>query len=192
MTELFETTPSLIHNKSLLELGCGAALPSIVAALLGASHVVATDYPDPIVLENLQHNLTAYRPVLNTRNSSAQLSGMGFLWGESPTEVLECLPKSEIPGFDIVVLADVSFNHSEHAKLARSVAATLKRHKDAVAYVYFTAYRPWLLDRDLALFDRLKEVGLVSEKVSSTIMKNLMFDVDLGVSRFACEYCRSC
>lgn len=41
----------------MLELGAGAGLPSLVAAILGARRVVVTDYPDADLIANLNHNI---------------------------------------------------------------------------------------------------------------------------------------
>ncbi|KXJ92844.1 hypothetical protein Micbo1qcDRAFT_160677 [Microdochium bolleyi] len=41
------------------ELGAGTALPSLMAALLGAGHVTITDYPSPEFLETVRHNVEA-------------------------------------------------------------------------------------------------------------------------------------
>ncbi len=38
------THPDCVQNRSVIELGCGLALPAIVAAKLGAASVVATDF----------------------------------------------------------------------------------------------------------------------------------------------------
>jgi nicotinamide N-methyltransferase len=47
----------LIQGNSVLELGAGAGLPSIIAALAGAQRVVVTDYPDASLVENLRYNV---------------------------------------------------------------------------------------------------------------------------------------
>jgi nicotinamide N-methyltransferase len=46
-----------LKNKSILELGAGAGLPSLVAAINGARNVVVTDYPDADLVENLRYNV---------------------------------------------------------------------------------------------------------------------------------------
>ena len=48
--DLFSVLPSV------LELGAGAAVPSLVAALNGARIVVATDYPDRDLVANMEAN----------------------------------------------------------------------------------------------------------------------------------------
>jgi nicotinamide N-methyltransferase len=85
--------------------------------------------------------------------------------------------------FDVLILADLLFNHSEHGKLVQSVTKSLK--KDGTALVFFTPYRPWLLEKDLAFFDLAKESGLVVEKVLEKVMDKVMFEEDPGVRRFS-------
>lgn len=50
-----------ISGKSTIELGAGTALPSMFAALLGASNVAVTDYPAPAVMEILRA-ISCYHP----------------------------------------------------------------------------------------------------------------------------------
>lgn len=47
-----------MKGKTVLELGAGGGLPSLVCALNGASQVVVTDYPDADLIENLHYNIT--------------------------------------------------------------------------------------------------------------------------------------
>jgi len=48
----------------ILELGAGAAVPSMIAALRGASYVLITDYPDKELVENIKYNLSENLPVV--------------------------------------------------------------------------------------------------------------------------------
>jgi EEF1A N-terminal glycine/lysine methyltransferase len=82
----------------------------------------------------------------------------------------------------VLILADLLFNHSEHAKLIKTVQMTLKKSADAKAYVFFTPYRPWLLEKDLAFFDLAREAGFVVEKTFEKVMDKVMFEEDPGVS----------
>lgn len=86
-------------------------------------------------------------------------------------------------GFDIVILADLLFNHSEHSKLVSSVQQTLKKSATARALVFFTPYRPWLLAKDMAFFDIVQDAGLVVTKVLETTMEKVMFEEDPGDER---------
>jgi nicotinamide N-methyltransferase len=91
------------------------------------------------------------------------------------------LPEGEV-GFDVLILADLLFNHSEHGKLVKTVELTLKKTKEAKAYVFFTPYRPWLLEKDLAFFELARERGFVVEKTFEKVMDKVMFEEDPGVS----------
>jgi nicotinamide N-methyltransferase len=84
--------------------------------------------------------------------------------------------------FDVLILADLLFNHSEHAKLIKSIQLTLKRSPNSRAYVFFTPYRPWLLEKDLAFFDLAREAGFAVEKTFEKVMDKVMFEEDPGVS----------
>ena len=290
------TTTSHGKGATVLELGAAAGLPSLTAASLGARKVVATDYPDLEIIENLRGNVernqalwrthvppaahaniekqTQRQSVLDdfderdvvkkTENGNeigtlerrADL-GTGtvvvqpYLWGSDPAPLLAQLPDSSngddndgnsdprrnpaiasVPtaastngthlkqntntspphakrGFDLILMADLLYNHSCHADLMRTIKSTLARpsypsppspppfekpatassntsppsasspssaspqdrknsnptlkfpshHPDTHpkpyprALIFFTPYRPWLLDRDLAFFD---------------------------------------
>jgi nicotinamide N-methyltransferase len=138
-------------------------LPSLVCALNGASRVVVTDYPDAELIDNLRFNIThcALPP---------SIVAEGYLWGAPIADIVRHLPENE-EGFDVLILADLLFNHSEHAKLIRTKA-----------YVFFTPYRPWLLEKDLAFFDLAREAGFVVEKTFEKVMEKVMFEEDPGVS----------
>ncbi|OMP87889.1 putative nicotinamide N-methyltransferase [Diplodia seriata] len=167
-----------VRNRTVLELGAGAGLPSLVCALPaggGASRVVCTDYPDADLVDNLRHNAAHAHPAL----SPHVLKVEGYLWGADPAPLLAHLPEGE-DGFDVLILADLLFNHSEHGKLVESVRRTMKREKAAVAYVFFSPYRPWLLERDLAFFDVATEAGLRVRKLGESVMEKVMFEEDPG------------
>jgi nicotinamide N-methyltransferase len=104
----------------------------------------------------------------------------GYLWG-APTDSLT-KHLSGAAGFDVLILADLLFNHSEHEKLIKSVQLMLKKSPDSVAYVFFTPYRPWLLPKDLAFFDLARASGFSVTKTFEKVMDKVMFEEDPGVS----------
>lgn len=59
---------------------------------------------------------------------------------------------------------------------------TLKQRPEAQALVFFTPYRPWLLQNDLAFFDLARNDGFVVEKILEKVMDKVMFEEDRGVS----------
>ncbi|KAJ9605489.1 Protein N-terminal and lysine N-methyltransferase efm7 [Cladophialophora chaetospira] len=166
---------SLVQNKSVLELGAGAGLPSLVAAILGARLVVVTDYPENELIVNLRYNIEHCSALENKSNTVAE----GYLWGSSPLSLMSHL-QSDTAGFDLLILADILFNHSEHAKLLATVRNCLKKTMDAVALVFFTPYRPWLLDKDLNFFELARADGFVVNKISEQVMDKVMFEEDPG------------
>lgn len=91
-----------VRGKSVIELGAGTALPSTMAALLGAAEVVVTDYPSPCLLSTLRTNVA--RNISKENSPSGyippKVEVMGHSWGHF--EGLE--EKKE--AFDVVIAAD--------------------------------------------------------------------------------------
>lgn len=102
------------------------------------------------------------------------------MWGASTETVTSHLDNEG--RFDVLILADLLFNHSEHAKLIKTVELTLKKAPGSTAYVFFTPYRPWLLEKDLAFFDLAREAGFNVTKTLEKVMDKVMFEEDPGVS----------
>ncbi|KAF1343709.1 putative methyltransferase-domain-containing protein [Delphinella strobiligena] len=173
-----ESNPTTTHSKSVLELGAGAGLPSLLSSILGATSVLVTDYPDAELISNLHHNIS-HCALLAQPVSPTKIQAKGYLWGADVTPLLATLPGNE-KGFDVLILADLLFNHSEHGKLLESIQKTLKREVRARALVFFTPYRPWLLERDLAFFDMAAEGGFEVEKIFERVMDRVMFEEDRG------------
>jgi nicotinamide N-methyltransferase len=202
-----EQNPSLIKNKTVLELGAGAGLPSLVCGILGAKKVVCTDYPDRELVENLRGNIEEFERDFGGNEGESESKGIdgrvvaeGYCWGADPAPLLSHLPSSPSPtdkkpnGFDILILADLLFNHSEHRKLLSTIQQTLShpperseashssssQTPEAKALVFFTPYRPWLYEKDMAFFDLAREAGFVVEKVLEEKMERVMFEDDPG------------
>lgn len=187
---LEQNAPSLLQTRTVLELGAGAGLPSLIAALSSATKIVVTDYPDADLIENLDWNVQNALP----EDARERISAQGFLWGADPEPLLAKLPDSgagQRGGFDTLILADLLFNHSEHSKLLQTVQQTLRkpttsainsnpREPPPQALVFFTPYRPWLLKNDIAFFEEARGCGFRVEKVFETVMEKVMFEEDRG------------
>ena len=172
---LEENAESIVKGKYVLELGAGAGLPSIICALRGARKVVVTDYPDPELIENLQFNIDHCEAIPDRTVISAE----GYLWGNASDKLRNHL-EGQSNGFDLLILADILFNHSEHEKLIESLCTTLNKSANARALVFFTPYRPWLLQKDLRFFELAREAGFHVEKLFEETMDKVMFDNDPG------------
>ncbi|KAK4634055.1 Lysine N-methyltransferase [Fulvia fulva] len=174
---LEEHKSEVVQNKTVLELGAGAGLPSLICGINGAKAVVVTDYPDAELIENLRLNVEGCASL----PKASKVRAAGYLWGADTAELQNLVPEMvQEGGFDLLILADLLFNHSEHTKLLQSIQRTLKKAPDALALVFFTPYRPWLLEKDLAFFALAKEGGFVVEKILEHVMDKVMFDEDPG------------
>lgn len=147
-----------------------------MAAILGAQKSVVTDYPDAELIENLAQNIATCSLL---PQPATTITAEGFLWGSSTKKVLAHLP-SPHRGFDVLLLADLLFNHSCHDALVSTIVQTLARTSDARALVVFTPYRPWLLEKDMAFFDLCRDKGLEVDKVVEEVMEKVMFEEDRG------------
>ena len=93
-------------------------------------------------------------------------------------------------GFDVLILSDLLFNHSEHTKLVASVKTFLRRpsrepatketEQPAKALVFFTPHRPWLYEKDLGFFELARQEGLHAEKIFTEVLDKPMFAEDKG------------
>ena len=111
----------LCLGKTVLELGAGSALPSVVAAKLGARRVCATDYPANDVVENIA------RQFLANGVSREVGHGLPLEWGSSDhaQAILSCLDGKA----DTILMAELLWKDTYclHKELLTSVSATLKR-----------------------------------------------------------------
>lgn len=204
---------TLVQGKTVLELGAGAGLPSLMCALHGAETVVVTDYPDEELVQNLRWNVEQLTNGTVTdgaggvdtgmstgtsangqeregreeeksdsssqrRKSDCDITVQGFLWGADPSPLLAS--PSTRSGFDLLILADILFNHSQHGALLSTLQATLKRDVEARALVFFTPYRPWLLEKDLDFFEKARETGMKVTKLFEQLLEEVMFPDDRG------------
>ena len=190
ISDYFEDDTSRVTNKTVLELGAASGLPSLVAGILGARKVVMTDFPDPDLIANMQKNIDECDAVGTPQGHIANtIDSMGFVWGADPDPLLERLPPDDdiqdstaapSKGFDVLILADLLFRHSEHGALVKTINETMRRAPESRAYVFFTSYRPWKKDLDMAFFDVARSGGLDIEQVEERKLEKPLFEGDPG------------
>ncbi|KAG8740242.1 nicotinamide n-methyltransferase [Ceratobasidium sp. 414] len=137
----------LCEDKSVLELGAGGALPSLVTALCGARQVrpsdargyrgfttirqvVITDYPDAPLIDNITRNID--RNIREDMRRTIKVEG--YVWGTDPRKLFgptdsgsgEDGARMKV-GFDMIILSDLIFNHSQHAALLDTCEAAIRR-----------------------------------------------------------------
>ncbi|KAJ2513163.1 Protein N-terminal and lysine N-methyltransferase efm7 [Coemansia sp. RSA 2049] len=176
----------IVQGKSVLELGAAGGLPSLISAVNEASRVVVTDYPDPDLIENIRKTVAMNMPQkLEDRSVIVD----GFKWGHEIERIQKLAPDG-CDAFDVLILCDLVFNHSEHDGLLRSVSQLMKKPSvdgsgggGGEAYVFFTHHRPWLADKDMQFIERAqKELGLEAVRIVEE-HTGVMFEEDPGDAR---------
>ncbi|KAF8581945.1 nicotinamide N-methyltransferase [Ramaria rubella] len=176
----------LCLDKKVLELGAGGGLPGLVAALNGAKRVILTDYPDEDLLHNLRINVNDNIPI--TIRDSVHVQG--HIWGRSVNELLS-VNGSPQEKFDLILMSDLIFNHSQHDALLQTTESSLAEidtsdpsppSKTPCVLVFFTHHRPHLAERDLLFFVKAKDRGWICEKIVTSQFPP-MFPDDSGDER---------
>lgn len=106
LSQYLSDNPKLIRDKTVLELGCGLGLPSLVAAYIGGN-VLATDF-HPDVEEYF---------LRNCRHSSIKCNYQRLNWRED---------KQDIGTFDVVMGSDVLYESKHPEEVARGLLRFLK------------------------------------------------------------------
>ncbi|CDK29041.1 unnamed protein product [Kuraishia capsulata CBS 1993] len=146
--QFLESHASEICGKTVVELGAASALPSLICHLVcGASKVVATDYPDAELLENIDFNLKENKCDMST------IVTRGLIWGN---DVEEVVAETDDGKFDWVILSDLVFNHTEHTKLLKN-CKDLVKPKTGKCLVVFSPHRAHLIHKDFEFFENAKE-----------------------------------
>ncbi|TFL02554.1 putative methyltransferase-domain-containing protein, partial [Pterulicium gracile] len=150
--------PTLYESKTVLELGAGGALPSLVAVKNHAEKVLVTDYPDDPLIDNIERNVRSNIE----KEDMHRVAALGYIWGTPVQKLLDVLgtaEESQERGYDLIILSDLIFNHSQHAALLTTCEKTLKNDPTATVIVFYTHHRPRFAERDLGFFELAKERG---------------------------------
>ncbi|KAL1900224.1 hypothetical protein Sste5346_002534 [Sporothrix stenoceras] len=133
VSEYCSVTDFDVGGKTCVEVGAGTALPSILAALLGAKRVAITDYPAEVVLNNLKENLSRNvkantnesdesTPPKKNPTSSTITSVDGHEWGKFDSEAVQ----AGYHAFDRMFVCDCLWMPWEHDNLRKSIDWFLK------------------------------------------------------------------
>ncbi|KAJ7155523.1 nicotinamide N-methyltransferase [Mycena crocata] len=158
----------LYQDKCVLELGAGGGLPGLVAAKNGAKHVVLTDYPDADLVKNMVHNVS------ENDAPEGRISVLGYIWGQPVQPLLTATKESK---FELIIMSDLVFNHSQHNALLTTCTQTLAQ--GGAVLVFYTHHRPHLAHRDMEFFSKARDRGWTCEEVLTRRYKP-MFPEDSG------------
>lgn len=59
----------------------------------------------------------------------------------------------------------------------------MKKSPASRTYVFFSPYRPWLYEKDMAFFDLARDAEFTVTKMFEKVMDKVMFEEDPGVSQ---------
>ncbi|EEY68119.1 uncharacterized protein PITG_18575 [Phytophthora infestans T30-4] len=121
----FAKHPELVEGRRVVEFGAASALPSLVALHFGAKLAVMTDYPNDLLLKNIETNIKRNAHLLGTGRRDVR----GHLWGSDTAALLKCLDappsavldeqkESETPDdstkarFEVAVVAECLWLHN--------------------------------------------------------------------------------
>lgn len=133
---------------TILELGAGTGLVSIVAAMAGASNVIATDY-EPIPLTLLEY-------AAEKLNNSAQKPFSSII---KTAHFDLCDENTPLPPADIVVAADIMYEPHTGKAMARRTQEALKRKSRVIV-----GDSPGRAGRP-AFLKELEALGIIGPKV---------------------------
>lgn len=162
LAQLFDNREIDCTGKRVLELGAGGALPSITSALNGAKKVVITDYPDEFLLDNIRHNVDSN---IQDPQILSRIVVRGHIWGAADVEQILDANDDGCP-FDLILLSDLIFNHSQHTNLLQTCFECLKGRVAGTAVgdqhlgqalVCFSHHRPHKVAEDMQFFQLAKE-----------------------------------
>lgn len=104
MTDLIERGVVTVKDEAVLELGAGSALPSIIAAKTGATHVFVSDYPSTKILDTMQENVEMNKIVADV---------IGYKWGED-VSIFRMKPS-------VILLSDLLWISTQHQALLKTL-----------------------------------------------------------------------
>ncbi|KAI8901738.1 hypothetical protein BC833DRAFT_576487 [Globomyces pollinis-pini] len=171
MTHYLDSHKELYQNKNVLELGAAASLPSIICSINNAKYVVSTDFPDLPILHNITKN--AEESIPEKLNKSFFVKG--YIWGDKEEHLDEPLTKNG--KFDLLLLADLIFNHNQHQQLLSSCKQLLS--DNGVILITYSHHNPKWIDRDMKFFELSEQYGFEFKKEYEERWKP-MFVNDVG------------
>lgn len=154
--------PGLVRGRRVLDLGCGAGVAGIAAALAGAAEVVLADR-DPAAAECAALSARASLLLRDERERSAGADASSFSSSSSPSQRRTCVVSSRVVDwdqaaaeaaqsrdssspsddgrFDVVLASDVLYDSGAAAPLSAALRALVKTGGEGVVLVADPARR---------------------------------------------------
>eukprot|EP01120_Amphizonella_sp_Union-15-10_P006302 TRINITY_DN1_c0_g1_i4.p1 TRINITY_DN1_c0_g1~~TRINITY_DN1_c0_g1_i4.p1 ORF type:complete len:259 (+),score=40.02 TRINITY_DN1_c0_g1_i4:82-858(+) len=146
LTEVLENPDFHLAGKCVLELGAGAGLPSLICVLRDAAMVVATDYPDDPLIQNLKSNILSNIP----EKKRDKIVAKGHIWGQNIESLLETIAHIK-PKFDLILCSDLIVYPHSHLGLLKTCSECLSENGEV--FVVFSHHKLEWVERDLKFFE---------------------------------------
>jgi predicted nicotinamide N-methyase len=119
IADYLAANPHLCCGRSVLELGAGGGLPSIVASKLDANIVVCSDFPDDDLLNNL-------RTLATLNDCPNNFVVASHRWGDDASNLLQYVCNDQhnnVNGFDLIIVAECLWKDTylQHDSLWNSI-----------------------------------------------------------------------
>lgn len=133
LAELVEREKIPVAGHTVLELGAGTGLPSLLMSTRAPPSclVVVTDYPDPGILGNLQANVARNKHLVA---KGCTLTCAGYEWGKDVEHLLTLLPPGH-SAYTTLILSDLLHFGDAHDVLVSSIIKLSARGPDSRIYV---------------------------------------------------------
>ncbi|KAF9883040.1 hypothetical protein FE257_004294 [Aspergillus nanangensis] len=147
----------IMKGEKVLELGAGAALPSLISVLAGASEVTITDHPSSPALTgaiafNIERNIPA------NMTMGCPISIQPHAWGVLSSDPWAVANKGQ---FTRIIAADCYWMRSQHENLARTMKWFLAPQGRICVVAGLHTGRPTVAE----FFETVKETGLQIEMI---------------------------
>ncbi|ESN97417.1 hypothetical protein HELRODRAFT_85562, partial [Helobdella robusta] len=116
-----------IEGKTVLEIGCGTALPGILAAKLGAKVILSDSKKSPYIFENILRNIK--------ENHLTNVDILQLDWGLFNSAILNCQP------IDVVLGSDCLYNSKDFDKVLSTVSYLLANNLMAEFWMAYESRR---------------------------------------------------
>ncbi|KAG3087015.1 hypothetical protein PI124_g18013 [Phytophthora idaei] len=190
----FAKHPELVERLSLVEFGAASALPSLVGLHFGAKVAVMTDYPNDLLLKNIETNIQRNERLLGSGRREVR----GHLWGSDTTGLLKCLGGEKEPEttedstqarFHVAVVAECLWLHDLHEDLLKSIDACLA--PGGKVFVSFAHHVPGHEQHDLSFFTKAKKLYGFDAVHLDTLASPHIFNADRIVDQYLYVLTRS-
>ena len=164
LADFLDSNPSICRSRTVLELGAGCSLPSLVSSIHGAIRTVATDYPDDTIIGNIED-------VVKT-NGIENVAILPYAWGTNPSLLLDAI--SDISDdssttnkkqdwrqqkYDVILLAEVLWKDTYpfHCDLLFTVQCCLSSTGIVLITIVHRPTATHSVEQDMEFLSRAKE-----------------------------------